>query len=108
MIPGVMKLSTLADVRELMRHLPRATRERINKKGKKQDDHDHSDGECEAAISTAILTSKPLFFWVATHKRGLSLSVSFTRNWDRHRRGTSTQEKTIQCLIRTTVGQWEL
>jgi hypothetical protein len=27
-IPGVMKLSTLADVRELMRHLPRYTRER--------------------------------------------------------------------------------
>ena len=27
-IPGVMKLSTLADVRALMRHLPRATRKR--------------------------------------------------------------------------------
>jgi hypothetical protein len=27
-IPGVMKLSTLADVRELMRHLPRHARER--------------------------------------------------------------------------------
>ena len=43
----------------------------------KEDDHDHSDGECRspAAISTAILMSKPLYFRVATHKRGLSLSV---------------------------------
>ncbi len=27
-IPGVMKLSTLADVRELLRHLPKETREK--------------------------------------------------------------------------------
>src|SRR4029077_6189514 len=38
----------------------------INKKDNPEDAQDHSDGECgsPAAISSAILTSKPLFFRV--------------------------------------------